>query len=505
MFRRIERRMSLHQIDAITNYVRYLRENPQEVDLLFKELLIGVTHFFRDPQVWDHLQKETLPALLAAHPNGKVLRAWVPACSTGEEAYSLAILFKETLEQINPHARYSLQIFATDLDQDAIGKARRGYFPVNIAADVSAERLNRFFIADDNGYRIGKEIREMVVFAPQNLIMDPPFTRLDILTCRNLLIYLGPELQAKLMPLFHYALNRDGVLLLGSAETIGSFTGLFAPPDSAARLYRRLDNPVRTATVDFPVKFPVGLSVAREQNKTVNPATNLQFQADQFLLRQFTPVAVLVNAEGDILYINGRTGKYLEPATGKANWNIYAMARDGLRHQLSSALKKVVRQSGTVLLENLQVEGSDGAVQAVNITVQLIEKPELLHGMVMIVFAEGTMRPAKTGAADLLLDHAQQAELERAREEIQIIREEIQTSQEELTATNEELQSTIEELQSTNEELTTSKEEMQSLNEELQTVNTQLQSKVDELSLLNHDMKNLLNSTDIATIFLDQA
>lgn len=505
VYRRIERRMGLHQIDAIANYVRYLRENPQELDLLFKELLIGVTNFFRDPQVWDHLQKETLPALLAAYPNGKVLRAWVPACSTGEEAYSLAIVFKETLERIKPAARYALQIFATDLDQDAINKARQGYFPANIAADVSAERLSRFFIADEHGYRIVKEIREMVVFAPQNIIMDPPFTKLDILTCRNLLIYLGPELQARLIPLFHYALNRDGVLLLGSAETIGSFTGLFAPQDSKARLYRRLDNALRTTTVDFPVKFPVGLPAVQEPHRVANPAASLQFQADQFLLQHFTPAAVLVNAEGDILYINGRTGKYLEPAAGKANWNIFAMAREGLRHQLSSALKKVVHQTGTILLENLRVEGSGGMLQSVNVTVQLIEKPELLHNMVMILFTDVAAPPAQTGPNEAPLDHAQQAELERAREEIQIIREEMQTSQEELTATNEELQSTNEELQSTNEELTTSKEEMQSLNEELQTVNTELQSKVDDLSLLNNDMKNLLNSTDIATIFLDEA
>ncbi|MEO6354717.1 MAG: chemotaxis protein CheB [Burkholderiaceae bacterium] len=504
VYRRIERRMGLHQIDAIGSYVRYLRENPQELDLLFKELLIGVTNFFRDPQVWDYLLKETFPAFFAANPSGKVMRAWVPACSTGEEAYSLAIIFKEALEQLSPKVRFTLQIFATDLDQDAINKARLGYFPANIAADISSDRMSRFFVSDDNGYLISKEIREMVVFAPQNIIMDPPFTKLDILTCRNLLIYLGPELQAKLIPLFHYALNRDGVLLLGSAETIGSFTNLFAPQDSKARLYRRIDNNLRATTIDFPTKFPLALPFTQEPRRIINPAASLQFQADQFLLQQFTPAAVLVNAEGDILYINGRTGKYLEPAAGKANWNIYAMAREGLRYQLTNALKKVVHQTGTIVVKNLQVEGNGSTAQNVNITVQLIEKPELLHGMVMIVFTEVTAPKAMVGPTDAPLDPLQQAELERAHEEIQIIREEMQTSQEELTATNEELQSTNEELQSTNEELTTSKEEMQSLNEELQTVNAELQSKVDDLSLLNNDMKNLLNSTDIATIFLDE-
>lgn len=503
VYRRIERRMGLHQIETLSGYVRYLRENSQELDLLFKELLIGVTSFFRDQMVWDYLKKEAIPALLAAHPGGKILRAWVPACSTGEEAYSLAIVFKEALELIKPKGRFTLQIFATDLDSDAISRARQGMYPANIAADVSPERLSRFFNLEETGFRVAKEIREMVVFAPQNIIMDPPFTKLDILTCRNLLIYFGQELQNRLIPLFHFALARSGILLLGGAETIGNFTSLFAQVDAKVRLYRSLDTPTGPA-LDFPTKhFPVVQVVQNEPGVMLSPL-NLQALADQLLLQNYSPPAVLVNVEGDILYINGRTGKYLEPAAGKANWNIHAMARDELRYQLARALKRAVRQKNTVVLENIQITQGKGEVQSCTVTVEAIKKPEGLSGMVLIVFADVAMvKPAK--AMPGKRDDASAVELERAREEIQIIREEMQTSQEELTSTNEELQSTNEELQSTNEELTTSKEEMHSLNEELQTVNAELQSKVEDLSWMNNDMRNLLNSIDIATIFLDSA
>lgn len=504
IYRRIERRMGLHQIDALATYVRYLRENPQEIDLLFKELLIGVTNFFRDPSVWEYLKSEALPALLKEYPAGKALRAWVPACSTGEEAYSLAIVFRETLEQIKPQGRFSLQIFATDLDQDAIDKARQGVYPPNIMADVSPQRLQQFFVEDENGYRVSKEIREMVIFAPQNIIMDPPFTKLDILTCRNLLIYLGPELQNKLMPLFHYALNRNGLLLLGSAETTGNFSSLFAPLEGKARVYRRLENPAPQA-VDFPTKFFPPAHKLQDEPRAASQVYNLQHQAEQLLLHNFCPAAVLINGEGDILYINGRTGKYLEPAAGKANWNIYAMAREGLRHELAIALKKALRQQSTITLQNLPLSNSEDKIQRVNVTVHAIDQPELLHGMALIAFADVAADRKDTRRSPPAHGGTQNTELERALEEIRILREEMQTSQEELTSTNEELQSTNEELQSTNEELTTSKEEMQSLNEELQTVNAELQSKVDDLSSMNNDMKNLLNSTDIATIFLDNA
>ena len=511
LHRRIERRMGLHQIPKISNYVRYLQENPQEVDLLFKELLIGVTSFFRDPTVWAQLRDDVLPKLLADRESGSVVRAWVPACSTGEEAYSLAIVLKEVLEQLKPRRNISLQIFATDLDRDAVGKARTGFFREDIAADVSPERLARFFHKEEHGYRVSKEIREVIVFAPQNIIMDPPFTKLDILSCRNLLIYLAPELQKKLFPLFHYSLNLGGVLFLGNAESVGNFTNLFAPVDGKSRLFQRKEIRSHSVPVDFPTAF---VSSSELMNPPANPkalaTTSLQALAEHWLLQNHAPAAVLTNDQGDILFVSGRTGRYLEPAAGKANWNVFAMARDGLRGGLTDAFKQAVRKKETVTLRDLKVE-SNGAAHFLDVTVRILETPAALRGLVMFVFSE-VPEPAvsQKGNSSKKMQQSTRVrelelELEALRAEEQSAREEFQTVQEELKSMNEEMQSTNEELQSTNEELTTSKEELQSLNEELQTVNAELQAKVDELSTASNDMKNLLNSTQIATLFLDNS
>ncbi|MBN2427831.1 MAG: PAS domain-containing protein [Deltaproteobacteria bacterium] len=508
IYRRIERRMGIHQINGIAAYVRYLQQNAQEVDLLFKELLIGVTSFFRDPAAWEHLQGEVLPTLLASRSGGGTIRAWAAGCSTGEEAYSLAIAFKEALAQVQPTGNFKLQIFATDLDPDAIDKARQGVYPANIAADLSSERLQRFFIQEGSDYRVGKEIREMVTFATHDLIMDAPFTKLDILICRNLLIYLTPEVQKKLPPLFHYSLNPGGVLFLGSAETVGVFTELFTPLILKWKLFRRRES-VLAVPVPFPPSFFPTLPGAPKELTMLKPAANLQSLADQVLLQHFSPPAVLANDKGDILYISGRTGKYLEPAAGKANWNIFAMAREGLRFDLGSGFQKALRQKEAITLKGLKVGEGDGT-QTLDIKIQAIEEPEALRGMVMIVFSDvatpqkkkvsSRSKSAPNGSARVL---ELEQELRQVHEELQTTREEMQSSQEELKSSNEELQSANEELQSTNEELTTSREEMQSLNEELQTVNAEQQSKMDELTRMNNDMRNLLNSTEIVTVFLD--
>ncbi len=507
VYRRIERRMGIHQISEIADYVHFLQENPQEIDLLFKELLIGVTNFFRDPAAWTYLQEEVLPTLIASIPTGGTLRAWVAGCSSGEEAYSLAIVFKEVIQQIKPQGRVILQIFATDLDPDAIAKARQAYYPENIAADVSRERLARFFSESGNGYRVGKEIREMVVFATQNVTMDPPFTKLDILCCRNLLIYLGPELQRKLLPVFHFSLKPGGVLFLGSAESIGNFTELFTPLEKKSHLYRREKAPLKLLDVDFPTRRLPNPENAAEALLPHAYPFSLQSHADQLLLQKFSPAAVLVNAEGDILYINGRTGKYLEPAAGKANWNIHVMAREELRKELFLSLPKALHRLEPVVVHKIKV-GTNGSAQLIDLTIYPIQEPEALRGMAMIIFMDvATPKSTTRLRSGKPADNARIVELESALQqaavEIRTNQEEMQSSHEELKSANEELQSTNEELQSTNEELTTSKEEMQSLNEELQTVNAELQSKLDELSATSNDMKNLLNSTDIATIFLD--
>ena len=510
LYRRVERRMGIHQVVKISAYVRYLQENPQELGILFKELLIGVTNFFRDPASWEQLAKVALPPLLVDRPPGTGLRAWVAGCSTGEEAYSLAIVFTEVVKELKCADSVTLQIYATDLDKDAIDKARLGLFPVNIAADVTPARLSRFFTKEPGGYRVIKSIRSMVIFAPQNLIMDPPFTKLDILSCRNLLIYLTPELQKKLFPLFHYSLNPGGVLFLGSAESIGSFTNLFSPLALKERLFKRTETVLPGGQLDFPAVFiPTPVHLPADPLTSRRPTPSLQSVADQMLHARFAPPAVLVNDHGDILYISGRTGKYLEPAAGKANWNVVAMARVGLRNDLASALQKVHRKKGEVTLRGIKL-GNEAGAGSVDILVQALEEPKELFGMVLIMFSDSAVQhspnppsaSSKTPARSAR-QRELEAELTQAREEISVSREEMQTSQEELRSMNEELQSTNEELQSTNEELMTSKEEMQSLNEELQTVNVELQAKLDELSGANNDMKNLLNSTDIATVFLD--
>jgi len=506
VYRRIERRMGLHQVDGISGYLRYMQENPQEATLLFKELLIGVTNFFRDPQAWDYLRKDAIPALLAERASGGVLRAWVPGCSTGEEAYSLAIVFKEVLAEMRPAQNYSLQVFATDLHKDAIERARQGKYPRNITRDVSAERLARFFVKEEEGYRVRQEIRESVVFATQNIIMDPPFTKLDILTCRNLLIYLAPELQTKLLPLFHYSLNPGGILFLGSAETLGPVADLFAPKGGKARIYRRLDAASTATVVEFPASFQVQPRRPDQSAGKAAKLPNLQTQAALLLLERYSPAAVLTNDQGDILYVSGRTGKYLEPAAGKANWNIHAMARDGLRHELGRAFQKALRDRGGA--EQIRARLKDGGVvQAVEVTVERLHEPEAMRGMVMIVFTDVALSPVEKPLGKRsrisVVEARMEQELLHAQEEIRSTREETQTSQEELKSANEELQSTNEELQSTNEELTTSKEEMQSLNEELQTLNHELQAKVEDESRASNDMRNLLDSTDIATLFLD--
>ncbi|WP_454775669.1 chemotaxis protein CheB [Janthinobacterium tructae] len=505
VLRRIERRMSLYQMTSMEEYIPYLRNNPAEIDLLFKELLIGVTNFFRDAKVWEYLKMVVLPQMLAAHPDGRAFKAWIPACSTGEEAYSLAMVFHEVVASSNPPSKYSLQIFATDLSADAIDRARQGRFPSTISSEVSTERLERFFMQDKNDYLVRKEIRNMIIFAQQNIISDPPFTKLDILCCRNLLIYLNAKLQQRLIPLFHYALNRDGVLLLGSADTPGHFSELFAPLTTSTRLYRRLDNLARQRLLTyFPTKVSSATPPPPSDTRDVSMPGKIQSHVEQLLLQKYSPAAVLLNQEGDILYINGRTGAFLEPAAGKANWNIHAMAREGLRYELAGLITQALQSDSLVRLTGLVFKDQAGQAQGVDLTAEALRQPEALCGMVFVTFASvplaATPRRGRSSSPKML---ELEQQLIQARNEIQAVRDEMQTSREELKSANEELQSTNEELQSANEELTTSKEEMQSLNEELYTVNAELQSKVDDLSLVNSDMKNLLNSTDIATIFLD--
>jgi two-component system CheB/CheR fusion protein len=506
VMRRIERRVNLHGLKTLVQYVKFVRTNPPEVALLFKEMLIGVTSLFRDQRVWDDLKGNVLPNLLADHPDGADFKAWVPACSTGEEAYSLAIVFNEVLAERQPGARYTLQIFATDLDPDAIERARHGLFPRSVETILPPERLRRCFSEEDHGYRIRKEVRNMIIFAQQNVISDPPFTKLDLLSCRNLLIYFSAKLQQQLIPLFHYALKPGGHLILGNADTPGQFSELFAALSSGSRIYKRLEAHAQRRLTCFPSRAALAAPAIPYETRSVTMNGNLQMQVEQQLLKKHSPASVLISKEGDILYIHGRTGAFLEPAAGKANWNIHAMAREPLRYELDDLLRRAAQGDGQELQRAVLMLDVGGQPRQLEMTAEPLSGDDGLAETLLLTFTTSALpesglhdHPAPPGVAEL------EQQLLQARLELRAMREEMQTSREELRSANEELQSTNEELQSTNEELTTSKEEMQSLNEELYTLNAELQAKVDDLSQVNSDMKNLLNSTDIATIFLDNA
>jgi two-component system, chemotaxis family, CheB/CheR fusion protein len=508
IYRRIERRMSIHGINKISNYVSYIQDNPGEIDILLKEMLISVTNFFRDPEVWDKLKDLIIPQIIDNSEDGSVIRLWVPGCSTGEEAYSLAMIFREIMDKATTRRNITMQIFATDLSNEAIDIARKGIFPARISSEVSQGRLSRFFVREGEFYRINTEIREMIVFAHHNIISHPPFTKIDLISCRNLLIYVNPALQKKILGMFYYSLKAGGFLLLGSSETPGVQGHLFSTIDSRLKIYTSTD----TSLLYEPVNSYSGnraYQVNYERPLTARSEMSIHSLIDKLLLHEFSPAGVLVNEMGDILYITGYTAKYLEPVAGKANMNIFAMLGNELRNEFPAAFRKAILKKETVMLQNIRV-GINEESQNVNIKIRWIDSPESIKGTIMVVFIDAPDAGKKKSASvnkKKASSNGRQLELEdellRLREENQCIHEEMHTSQEELKSSNEELQSTNEELQSTNEELTTSKEELQSLNEELQTVNAELQAKIDEFTRVNSDMKNLLNSTDIATLFLD--
>lgn len=512
--RRIERRMSLHGIEDVEVYARYLREHPAELQSLFRELLINVTSFFRDPQAFAALKSDVLAARLASWPHDQALRIWVAGCATGEEAYSIAILLREAIDETGRDIK--LQFYSTDLDDDAIATARAALYPPNIAQDVSPERLRRFFHKEDAGYRVKAEIRDMVVFAVQSVIKDPPFTRLDLLSCRNLMIYLEPELQNRLIPMFHYALRPGGALFLSPSESIGSHTELLEPIDRKWKLYRRkaaTDAPLALIGGALPWSPISAREPAAARADDTGQATDPQLAnlARRALLQAFAPAAVITDLKGTLLYIHGETGKYLRPAPGHPTLNVVDMAREGLAAHLREGLHRAL----VLGLPSLNLEArvkSDGAPQPVKLGVRLLSKSAPEHGLLLISFEDlptpvPTRSPrASTGKSrgDAPRVTELESELAHAREHLSAMLEEQQASNEELRSTNEELQSTNEELQSTNEELETSKEELQSVNEELVTVNSELQTKVELMVEMQDDMKNLLDNIRLGTIFLDR-
>lgn len=508
LLRRIRRRMDVHRIGSMPEYARMLEVNEAEPQLLAQELLIGVTSFFRDPALWQWLRDEGLPRLLRQREDGWRLRAWVAGCSTGEEAYTLAITFREVLDVLPERRRCTLQVFATDLSAGAIERARRGVYPASAREDLSPARQARFFVPHGPGLKIHPEIREMVVFATHDLNRDPPFTRLDLLSCRNLLIYLTAPLQRRLLPLFHYSLRTGGLLLLGSSETIGRYEDLFEPMDARLRIYRRGEGGQALPVPGFSWRPPASAAPPAKESPMPDDVphstpANLQAVADRWLMQRLAPPLVLVNGSGDIVYVSGRTGRYLEPAAGQANWNVHVMARAGLRLALSDALERARAGHAVVEVDDLPLESASGP-PAVGLRIEPLDEPAELQGLWLIAFRDLPARPRRRRAGSAPAGAAVEAELGRAREEAQSLREEMRASQEELQAANEELQSTNEELQSTNEELTSSKDEMQAMNDELQEVNAELKAKLADLAQAQADVRNLLLGMDVAILLVDR-
>jgi two-component system CheB/CheR fusion protein len=507
--RRIERRMNVHHIQDPWEYVRYLHENTHEIALLFKELLIGVTSFFRDPAAFEALEKEALPELLAGKAAGDTVRFWSAGCSTGEEPYSLAILLHEYMER--EKKPFNVQIFATDLDDNAVNLARTGLYSDGIALDVAPARLEKHFIKEDHHYRIRKNIREMVVFATQNLIQDPPFTKLDLISCRNLLIYLDARTQKKIIPLFHYALRPDGMLLLGSSEAIGAFTELFTPLHGRGKIFRRKEAPLSgrhlAKLMELPRTSDAGHRTEGMANMPKGGTPNISELAQRLLLSQHVPASLIVNDKGDIFFIHGRTGQYLElsPGQPQPQQNVLDMAREGLQLALAAIIRKAAAQEAVVTQRGVRIRIDDHSF-TVTLRARKIADPEALRGLIWITFeTEGDSAEPMPPQDEAALTESNQLEreLQLIKQSLQNTIEEREAVNEHLKSVNEEMQSTNEELQSSNEELETAKEEMQSLNEELQTVNAELENKISDLSHANDDMTNLLNNTGIATVFLD--
>lgn len=526
IMRRIERRMAVHQIETIDDYARFMQQTPVEVESLFRDLLIGVTNFFRDPEAFKVLEEQVIPNLLEGKPMGSQIRVWVVGCSTGEEAYSIAILIQEMMDL--KRTSLQVQVFATDIDENAIAKARMGIYPASIAEDVSAERLARFFTCESGGtvYRIRKSIRDMLIFSEQNVIKDPPFSKVDLITCRNMMIYMDVNLQKKIIPLFHYALNANGILFLGTSETVGEFHHLFEVLDRKAKLFKRKSDtkhhhPVAISEIVPP--FTIVKNNIQRGPITIEEPSNHVFKrmTEQAMLDYKSMVAILVNDHGQMLYIHGQTGKYFELTTGTVeNFSILNMAREGLRQKLTIALHKASRQKVAVSVSNILVKMQDGDI-SVNLTITpvamnqfikqeatlfvviLDEATNSLPGVTEKEDAGGIGKAVASSQSDLLEIEALKQELRTKEEYLQSTNEELESSNEELKSSNEEMQSVNEELQSTNEELETSKEELQSVNEELATVNSELQTKIVDLSRANNDMNNLLAGTGIATIYID--
>ena len=515
--RRTLRRMVLKKIDCVADYVDYLRQNPIEVGELYQDILINVTSFFRDPEAFETLKSLVFPAIMKNKVPGEPVRIWVAGCSTGEEAYSIAIVLTEFLgdDAVNT----PIQIFATDINEKHIEKARVGIYPKSIKADVSRERLRRFFIKVDAGYQINKTVRDMCIFARLELAKDPPFSRMDLISCRNVIIYFGTAMQKKLFPVFHYSLKENSFLFLGASESVGTYANLFNLEDKKHKLYTK-----KAVTIPLIYEFSANEYAAAienlEQMSLSSPETDLKFnvigEADRIVLDRYAPVGVIVNSDLEIIQFRGRTGAYLENAAGRPSLKLIKMARDGLSLGLLSTINQAKKENIPVRKEGLQVI-YNGRTNRVNVDVIPIGKIQNNKGYFLVLFENVAPQALPKGKeADsvgagleptakrdesrelLSLEH----ELVATRENLQCVIEQYELTNEKFRAANEEIQSSNEELQSMNEELETAKEELQSSNEELMTLNDETQNRNQELSKTGSDLYNLFRSINIPVVML---
>lgn len=517
--RRLQRRMVLHKLSTLDQYVQLLEHNPNEVVSLYQDILIHVTRFFRDGESFGALSTAVFPAIAEAAAGGKSIRVWVPGCSTGEEAYSVTIALLEFLNHGKSAA--PIQVFATDVSESAVERARAGIYPVSISADVSPERLRRYFTRVDGSFRISKTVRDVCIFARQDVTRDPPFSKLDLIVCRNVLIYLDATLQKRLMQVFHYALRPGGYLMLGSAETIGPHSDLFAVADKRHKIYTKKPTTILPSEVDFSSVDRAAREGGRQPHADlVRPGANVQQEANRVIVSRFSPPGVIVDSDLKIVQFRGQTGAYLEPAPGEASLNLLKMAREGLLYGLRTAMIEAKKTNAAVRRDNLRVK-IGGRIHEVDLEIIPLIAAEGRHFLILFHDRSGVdlpvilgaaapnqhVAPAKAGKskterdADLPLTRVQQ-ELAASREYLQSIIQDLEAANEELQSANEEILSSNEELQSTNEELDTAKEELQSTNEELNTVNEELQGRNEELSRVNSDLVNLLGSVQIAIVIV---
>ncbi|RYJ01289.1 MAG: chemotaxis protein CheR, partial [Acetobacteraceae bacterium] len=481
-FRRVQRRMQITQAGTVDGYLEMLRRDPQEVAALFRDLLISVTNFFRDAAAFDSLAAGIIPKLFEGRGAAETVRVWVPGCATGEEVFSIAMLMREHMETLTTVPR--VQIFATDIDERALNVARAARYPGPVLDSVTDARRKRFFIQDGSSYVVAKEVRDLCIFSPHNVIRDPPFSRIDLVSCRNLLIYFGLDVQHQVIPIFHYALRADGYLFLGNSDNISQFGDLFAPVDKKHRIFRKRSDATPGVSLPLSVtRLRIGQVGAGAGPKHGLTGVVFRQAVETQVLERFSPPFVVVTRDGDIVYFSGRTGKYLEAAPGAPSRQVLAMARKGLRLDLRGALQEAVETHRQVSRQGVVVESADGRVQRVTLTVEPLEAPDISDPVFLILFLEeGPELSREEAAGQLHLSGSGSEHLERelrdTRERLQALIEEYETALEELKSSNEELVSVNEELQSANEELEAAKEEMQSVNEELHTVNAELNDKI---------------------------